>query len=425
MTTEKNYIYNLMGLGLPLVAAAVTIPYLILVLGAEGFGTLTLVWAILSYAGLLDLGMSKAVTYKISVFLAEDEAEKVPNFLRSANLLLVFFSVFVALSLAGLSGSIAPLLGGGFNTLIEARLGICIIALAIPFVTLTSIYRGVLEAKELFLMINVIRIPMGLTTFLGPAAVAFFFGADLFLVIVVLVLIRIIFYLVHKLTVGFLVAEIRNPSGNDWPELKAALSVGGWITLTNIVSGMMGYLDRFVLASTAGNVAVAQYVTPQEITTRLWILPGAITAAIFPAFAKASASGSSNLRLLLRALWLTFIPLFPIVLVLYIFAYEIMSMWISAEFANVSGPVLQVLVIGIFINCFSHIPFTYLQATGKARLTAVIQLVQLPIFIATLYYLSNMLGVIGAAYAVLIRSSIDSGLMFVSCFYYIVPAQKN
>ena len=419
MTIEKNYIYNLIGLGLPLFAALVTIPYLILSLGAEKFGTLTLVWAILSYAGLLDLGLSKAITYKISIFLSEDRTVKIPNFFKSASFLLVWCSVFVASILVAFSSHIATVLGSGFDTPLEARLGIYCIALAIPFVTLTSIYRGVLEAKEFFLVINLIRIPMGLTTFIGPAAVAFFFGADLLLVVIVLVLTRITFYVVHRIIVRYLVVEIKNPSGNDWAELRSALRVGGWMTLTNIVSSLMGYIDRFVLALTVGNAAVAHYVTPQEITTKLWIIPAAITATIFPIFSKAGISGSANVKLFWRSLLLIFIPLFPIVLVLYIFAYEIMGLWISAEFSEFSAPVLQVLVIGIFINCFSHVPFTHLQGIGKARLTAIVQLVQLPLFVVTLYFLSNTFGVIGVAYAVLIRTSIDFILLFSLSFFFL------
>ena len=420
MTTEKNYIYNLMGLGLPLAAAIITIPYLILSLGAEKFGSLTLVWAILSYAGLLDMGLSKSITYKISIFLSEGKAVKIPNFFKAASSILVWFSVLVALILVAFSTYISTLIGSGFDTLSDARLGINCIALAIPFVTLTSIYRGVLEAKELFLAINLIRIPMGLTTFIAPAAVVFLFGADLLLVVIVLVLTRIIFYVIHRIVVRLLVVEIKNSSGNDWAELKSALRIGGWMTLTNIVSSLMVYIDRFVLAATSGNTAVAHYVTPQEITTKLWIIPGAITATIFPIFSKAGISGSANIKLFCRALLLILIPLLPIVLVLYIFAYEIMGLWISAEFSEFSAPILQLLIIGIFINCFSHVPFTYLQGIGKARLTAIVQLFQLPIFVVSLYFLSNTFGVIGAAYAVLIRSSIDFILLFSFSFVFLL-----
>jgi len=43
-----------------------------------------------------------------------------------------------------------------------------ILALAIPVVTLTAGLRGLLEAYQRFDIINLIRIPLGIFTFLGP-----------------------------------------------------------------------------------------------------------------------------------------------------------------------------------------------------------------------------------------------------------------
>ena len=53
-----------------------------------------------------------------------------------------------------------------------------LMALALPFVLLTSGARGILEARFAFGLLNAIRIPLGLVTFLGSAVGFFYRGLD-------------------------------------------------------------------------------------------------------------------------------------------------------------------------------------------------------------------------------------------------------
>ena len=50
----RNILWNLFGLGLPLLIAAATVPKLLLLIGNERFGFLALAWGLIGYAGALD-----------------------------------------------------------------------------------------------------------------------------------------------------------------------------------------------------------------------------------------------------------------------------------------------------------------------------------------------------------------------------------
>ncbi|MEJ2502280.1 MAG: hypothetical protein P8177_03025, partial [Gemmatimonadota bacterium] len=56
----RNSLLNLLGLGLPLAVAVVAIPPLTAGLGSERFGILGLVWVVVAYLALLDLGLGRA-----------------------------------------------------------------------------------------------------------------------------------------------------------------------------------------------------------------------------------------------------------------------------------------------------------------------------------------------------------------------------
>ena len=57
----NNALWNLTGQIAPLAVALVALPPLIRALGMERFGFISLAWALVGYAGLFDLGISRAM----------------------------------------------------------------------------------------------------------------------------------------------------------------------------------------------------------------------------------------------------------------------------------------------------------------------------------------------------------------------------
>lgn len=60
------------------------------------------------------------------------------------------------------------------------------------------------------------------------------------------------------------------------------MKYGGWITVSNVVSPLMAYLDRFFISNIIGASNVAFYTAPAEGVQRLSVFPGALSRAIFP-----------------------------------------------------------------------------------------------------------------------------------------------
>jgi O-antigen/teichoic acid export membrane protein len=199
------------------------------------------------------------------------------------------------------------------------------------------------------------------------------------------------------------------------PELiKTLLVSGGWMTVSNIVSPLMGYLDRFLIGATISAAAVAYYVTPNEMLTKLWIIPGALTAVLFPRFASVLIENSQDSALLFKkTVTVLFLVIFPITLFAAVYAKEILQFWINPEFAGKSYLLMQVFSFGVLINCLAHIPFTLIQGMGKARVTALIHTAELPLFAIALWLSATHLGLIGAVFAWLARMLIDTIIMFV------------
>ncbi|WP_167428012.1 flippase [Achromobacter mucicolens] len=412
MKLIRHSVYNLLGLGLPLLTAVFSIPVLIRELGDARFGLLTLIWAIVSYLSLFDLGLGRALTQHLAVMLEGRERRRVGALVMTAIVVIALFSL-----VAGALMAIVGPWGLGFIDAVpdrtEAVNAIWIMALAMPAVVLTAGFRGILEARHAFAVINLIRLPMGLLTFLGPLAVVLYGPPRLDVITMVLAGGRVVTCVLHAWYAKRYLPDDVGPFTFDKTLIRPLCSSGGWMTVSNVVSPIMSYADRFIVGAVISSAAVAYYVTPQELITKLSILPGALTAVLFPALAAQIArQDKAVMPLITKAAGWIFLTLLPITAAIAIFAKELLTLWVGEPFALQSYVLLQVFSAGMFITCIAQIPFTVIQGAGRSHLTAVIHLIEVPLFLAALFFLARHYGLTGAAVAWFLRVAIDAALMF-------------
>lgn len=417
----KHTLFNLCGLGAPLLVALASIPALMHGLGPERFGLLALVWAVTSYFGLFDLGLGRVLTQQLAILLARPDGERMGRLCATALALMLGLGLLGGLAMMAL----APWGVDFIKALPDRREAIaaCIImGCATPFIVVTAGLRGMLEACHAFEILNYIRLPMGVWTFAGPWMVLAWYGPDLVAITLALALGRVVALPLHAWFAWRALPQLRGRLrwGREW--VGTLLVSGGWMTLSNVVSPLMGYVDRFMIGVTVSAAAVAYYVTPQEIVTKLWIIPGALTAVLFPTFAADVATHNEAARALYkRAVGLLFVVLLPITAGLALFAQPLLTLWIGAELAAHSAPLLRIFAVGILLNCLAHVPLTWLQAAGRSRAPALLHCIELPFFLLALWLLSSHWGVIGAALAWFARVSIDAAALFWLC----KPGQKG
>ncbi len=188
------------------------------------------------------------------------------------------------------------------------------------------------------------------------------------------------------------------------------LSYGVWLSVSNVVGPLMVYLDRFVIGATLAVSAVAYYTAPYEVVTRLWLIPGAITGVLFPAMAAATPERAAALyRNGLRSVLIVVVPL---AVLLVFFAFEWLDAWLGRDFAEKSARVAQVLCVGTAVNCAAYLPFTLLQARGRADLTAKAHFAELPVYLVLLSICVSAWGIEGAALAWAVRCAADAAVLF-------------
>ena len=409
MSLGKNTVLNLLGAVVPLLVGAASVPYLLAHLGVERFGVLTLLWAIIGYFSLFDMGMGRAVTQQVASLLGRGQEQEVRKVVAISTLLTLATGLLGAGLLAGFSGLIArSALGLSKVYVAETNSCLLIAALGVPLATLSASWRGILEAYNRFLEVNLTKTGFGIAIFGLPALGVMFFGADLRVVTWCLVLARLLSAL------GFWALSMRlrfRKLGNAQfvgHEALRLLKFGVWMGASNLVSPLLVYVDRFVIAKLLGAALVAYYTVPFEFIVRILIIPGAIGAALLPQLANVfTQSPEEAQRLMSRALRLTTLLMLACTVICAALAYPLMSRFINPEFAEHARWVAVILCAGVFFNGIANVPYSALHALGAARQTGLLHISELLLYIPILYWLVLTFGVVGAAIAWALRTTAD------------------
>jgi O-antigen/teichoic acid export membrane protein len=396
----------------PLLAALVAIPPLIERLGVERFGVLALAWTVIGYFSLFDLGIGRAVTRAVSENLGRGHFDAIPAVAKTA------LTLMGALGIAG-----GVVLAVASSWLVESALNISpalrsdvlgaffLLALSVPIVVATAGLRGLLEAYQRFALLNAIRVPTGIFMFVGPLIVSWF-STELTWLVASLAGIRCVVWGVHWHYCRRAI-DLGGPTARfDAGHAASLVKFGGWMTVTNVVGPLMVYMDRFLIGAMVSVAAVSYYVTPYEIVTKLWIVPGAMIGVLFPAFTASLAHDRQRAAALMsRAIKYVFVVLFPVAFVAVAFAREGLHVWLNEEFSANGTRVLQWLAVGVYVNSVAQIPSALIQGAGRPDITARLHLLELPFYLMALYLLTAALGIEGTAIAWSARVLIDALLL--------------
>jgi len=405
----QNVLWNLLGTGAPLLVAIVAIPMLIDELGTARFGVLTLAWMVVGYFSLFDLGLGRALTKLVAERLGAGKDSEIPGIVWTAMTLMGVLGILGAIAIICLS----PWLVGSALEIPEALqpetlTAFYLLAASIPIVVGTTGLRGILEAHQRFGVVNAIRLPLGIFTFLGPLAVLPF-SNSLTYIVLALVFMRIVSFLAYLGICLYLYPELRVRVWLDRGVTKKLLSFGGWMTVSNITAPVLLYIGRILIIVMLSAEAVAYFATPYEVVIKLLIIPGVLVSVLFPAFSRLFQNETNNVSTVYKKATLyMFLVMLPLVVFVFIFAKDGLALWINEEFSQNGYRVAQFLAIGVFINSFGHLSQALIQGYGRPDLTAKLHLAELGVYVPYLWFLIDLYGINGAAIAWTIRVTIST-----------------
>ncbi len=389
-------------------------PRLVTFLGETSFGLFSLAWVVIGYLAFLDVGVNRAATKFVSEHLAEQDQGSTQLIVRAA---------LTANLVLGLAGGLAVILASPYlihsifkvsaDLQLQAHLTFYAVALAVPVLLLQGILRAVLSSYQRFAWINTVN-AVTTTAQWGAAAFLAWKGHGVALVVVSMVVARVFTVAAYGAVLLRLLPDLRLFPPHSLKALPKLLRFGSWVTVSQLVSPLLVYLDRVLIASFVSLAAVTLYTVPYEVMTRLRVIPASLANTLYPAFSERGMDGQqAQLQWLYqRSLRYLLILILPAVLYLLVFGTDLLSLWMGAPFAHQTTGILQILALGALANSLAYVPYNALQALGRPDLTGKFHLLELPLYVLLCTTLIPRWGIAGAALASSIRFAVDAGLLF-------------
>ena len=401
MSIIKNSIWNLVGYVIPSLVAIPALGYMAHKLGPELFGIYTIAIAVVGYAGIFDMGLTRAITREIAIYRNNSAERK--KIIASATVFLLALSTLGGCLVLIFSASIVHFLNITAADFVDINNSFKLLALTIPIFLLNQLWIAILEGDEKFKAVNIQK-SFSSTFIAGMPALFVIFDGTLLSAIAGLLISRII-----SLLIAFLLVRneiVQSGMRLDLVTFKRLIFFGGWITVSNIISPAMVYFDRFIISNMLGARHFAYYSGPSEAIARLGILPAAVGRAIFP---KLSCAGHKDeLKRNMTVSWLLmFAVCAPVVIIGIVFAENILHLWLGTSYAAHSKNILIILLVGFLFNALAQVPFTAIQSAGKAKITALLHCVEIIPYFVMLYFFVQHYGLIGVAFAWSIRVIVD------------------
>lgn len=413
----RNTCLNFLGQVLPGLVGLTTTPFVIRGLGMEAFGVFSLAVVVLGYIGLFDLGLGAATTKYVAESLATGDFRRLTSFVWTSMAVQLSLGVVAGIALAFAVPSLtAKVFRIPPQMSHDVRITFFLLAASLPIVSGGSCLRGVLEAGQKFDLVNLVRVPAAVSTFLFPA-LGVHWGLGIVGIIVLLILSRLGAFVWYWILCLRCFPSLVERRFCDISSLRSLFTYGFWITISNVVGPLFHYLDRIFIGALLSVTALSYYAGPQQFLNGIWIIPSSLTTTLFPAFSSLDASSRRETIGKVYALSLKTILLTvgPAVLLSVFLARTILRLWLGVEFAEQSTFVLQILLVGALVNSLALCPHSLIRALGRPDLTAKFHLLELPFYVAMLWFLVKKLGIVGAAWSWSFWVCLNAGLLFAAC----------
>jgi O-antigen/teichoic acid export membrane protein len=413
----ENILWNFTGQGWLLILAFFAMPYIIHHLTVELFGIYILVSIVVDYFAFLQLGMGAASVKYISQYLATDQQEDIR---------LTFWSGIIAHAVMGFLGTLsififADALIDKFFTMSPNLKETALFALRVGSIgflvsMLIGMVSSVIRATSRFDQLNRIGIIFG-TLQIGSTVLLLHLDYSLKEIVAINVVIQTGSLCVQWILVRKLLPCLSNVSTNIKTILHL-LKFGGFVTISSIVGPILTNIEKILLTSLRSVSALTYYTVPFSLVGRLAVIPSSFSSVLFPAYSyyQESEKKEVNQELHFRStLYILLILLFPVLFFMF-YGHSFLTLWVGDDFAEYSTNILIILSLASLVNAAAYPSITALQGIGKPQLPAYFHLVEMIIYIPTVYLLIKEYGGIGAASAWLLRVLFDVVLLqYASC----------
>jgi O-antigen/teichoic acid export membrane protein len=420
----RNAFSNLLGAVIPALVALGTVPLVVRGLGDASYGVYSLVTAIVGYFAVIDINVTAGSVKYIAEFNAHRNQERIDE--------TVFFGLSVY-ALLGIAGALGLFCGAHVFVTRVFAVPAALVPEAAATLRLAALgfflgqVQGYLQSVPQSLMRYDIasRIEMLFGTGVPLLTVAvLMLGYGLFEVILVRVVASAINCAVLWRCIRRLLPALRyrRPGAAIRREL---LGFSAYSFLSRFASLSYAYADKLIIGALVGVTGLAYFTVAATLANRILSLTYRLSGVFFPAASALAARGELE-RLeglyLKASRYVVFINASVLVLVA-VFAYQILYYWMNPQFARAGQVVLAVMALSQFIDSLTSLPSLVNDGMGHPRLSGMFALARAAFGLLVVYLGVAGWGIAGAAWGHLVASVLLTCAFLAAVHGRTVPAR--
>ncbi len=395
-----NVVMNWAATGVGMLVPFFLTPFVVRSLGAEAYGVWILSASTVSYLNLLDLGMRSAVIRFVSKAKAEGATDEVRDVVGAA----LWFRLIIALIVAGLSIALAVSFPHLFqipaNLARSSQLTVLLCALGVAVTLITGVFGAVLAAVNRFDRLSTIAMLQTVGR-AGGVLLLLKTGHGLISLALWELIVVSISGTVITLSALRLVPACRARIQRPQLDLLRKIWSYSFVTFIWIIAvQVIISSDNLMVGHFVSVKLAAFYAIGGSLVTYSGQVVSALTTTFTPLASSLEASGKfKELRqLMIRGTQATLVLSLPISLALLFRGRTFIGLWMGPAYMDVSGSILQILLIAQFMSVAVSTAGSVMMATGKHMGPARCAVVEACLNVALTLFLCQRFGAFGVAW---------------------------
>lgn len=411
MTLVHNALANALGGIIPGVAALASLPFIVYYLGIADYGLFALIASIVGYFAIIDFSVTSGAIKFIAEFRAKGQSQAESGVMVLG---LIFALVVGVIGCAGILLLAEPIISRVFQIPGERiESGVAALRIAAFGFFLAQIQQylhGLPQALQRYTLTAAVESVFGILV-PGLTVIVLLLGKGLEEVILLRVAcsalnVIVLIWLCRAL---FPLFEWRLPQR---ALVRRVLSFSGFNYLSRLAGLTYAHADKLIIGAALGMTAVAYFSIASTLANRVLAITMRLSSIMYPAASALAATG--QWERLKDAYFNTARYVFSInagvVLLMALFAREIIHYWIGPEFAAYGDLVMILTAAGMLIDSLTNLPTMINDGLGHARVSGLWAFTRAWVGLALIFAFVGPYGIEGVAAAHLAASAIMTTL---------------
>jgi O-antigen/teichoic acid export membrane protein len=385
-----------------------TAPYIVHHLGAELFGVVTLVQSVAGFAGVLNLGIGRALAKYVSELFWKKDTRQINLLFQTAWTTCIVSGLIGVVLFAGAQQWVTNAFfssSGSDDQL--ATFAIYVAAFGLFSSMLSEAISAIPLAAQRFGYRNLINILVGAVASLG-SVLLLAEGYSVRAVLLVNLISNLVGLVAYTVLSRILIPELNLLPGFNVNAFKKLFGFSLPLLLSAISALIVSRADRFILAYYLPLAAVAFYTLPYSISDKLSMGVGNVVSVVLPLASELHSRGAyDKIRdLYLRSSRVLALMTLPLTAILVSIPWSILKVWLGVEYAEQGAIALSLLGLAAFLNAFSAVPTVTSLALNRAWLPSMFGFATSAVNLVANFILVPRYGINGAALAQLIPQAV-------------------